>query len=73
MRIDILTLFPEMCSGVYSQSIIGRAINKNIIEIHSHNIRDYSRGKHKSVDDTPYIISGEFSFVTVNIVPIATG
>lgn len=54
MRIDILTLFPEMCEAVYSQSIIGRAINKNILEIHSHNIRDYSLDKHKSVDDTPY-------------------
>ena len=54
MRIDILTLFPEMCSSVYSQSIIGRALNKNILEIHSHNIRDYSLDKHKSVDDTPY-------------------
>ncbi len=54
MRIDILTLFPEMCSCVYSQSIIGRALNKNILEIHSHNIRDYSLNKHKSVDDTPY-------------------
>ncbi len=54
MRIDILTLFPEMCSSVYSQSIIGRAINKNIIEVYSHNIRDYTLNKHKNVDDTPY-------------------
>ncbi len=54
MRIDILTLFPEMCSGVYSQSIVGRAINKNILEINSHNIRDYTLNKHKNVDDTPY-------------------
>ncbi len=54
MRIDILTLFPEMCSGVYSQSIVGRAINKNILEIFSHNIRDYTLNKHKNVDDTPY-------------------
>ena len=54
MRIDILTLFPEMCSSVYSQSIIGRALNKNILEIYSHNIRDYSTDKHKNVDDTPY-------------------
>ncbi len=54
MRIDILTLFPEMCSSVYSESIIGRAINKNILQIYSHNIRDYSSDKHKNVDDTPY-------------------
>ena len=54
MRIDILTLFPEMCSGVYSQSIVGRAINKNILEVYSHNIRDYTLNKHRNVDDTPY-------------------
>ena len=51
MRIDILTLFPEMCSAVYSQSIVGRAINKNILQIFSHNIRDYTVDKHKNVDD----------------------
>lgn len=54
MRIDILTLFPEMCSSVYSESIIGRAIAKGIIEINSHNIRAFSKDKHNRVDDTPY-------------------
>ncbi len=54
MRIDILTLFPEMCKSVYSESIIGRAVSKGLIEIHSHNIRDYSSSKHNNVDDTPY-------------------
>lgn len=54
MRIDILTLFPDMCSSVYSESIIGRARAKGIIEINSHNIRDYSTDKHNRVDDTPY-------------------
>ncbi len=54
MRIDILTLFPDMCKAVYSESIIGRAVAKGLLEINSHNIRDFSKDKHKSVDDTPY-------------------
>ena len=54
MRIDILTLFPEMCERVYSESIIGRSIAKGLLEIKSHNIRDFAVNKHKNVDDTPY-------------------
>lgn len=54
MRIDILTLFPDMCRAVYEESIIGRAKNKGILEIFSHNIRDFSNDKHRRVDDTPY-------------------
>ena len=54
MRIDVLTLFPDMCRSVYSESIIGRALSKGILEINSHNIRDYSTDKHRRVDDTPY-------------------
>lgn len=54
MRIDILTLFPDMVSSVLSQSIIGRAQNSRIIEINCINIRDFATNKHKKVDDTPY-------------------
>lgn len=54
MRIDVMTLFPEMCANVTGQSIIGRAIKKGIIELYYHQIRDYSSDKHKRVDDTPY-------------------
>ncbi len=54
MRIDILTLFPDMCKAVYDESIIGRAKNKGILEIYSHNIRDFTKDKHRRVDDTPY-------------------
>ena len=54
MRIDILTLFPEMCANVFSESIIGRAINAGKIEIYARNIRDYTVDKHNRVDDTPY-------------------
>ncbi len=54
MRIDIMTLFPDMCRAVFSESIIGRALNKGLLEISAHNIRDYSKDKHHRVDDTPY-------------------
>ncbi|MBZ9624322.1 tRNA (guanosine(37)-N1)-methyltransferase TrmD [Clostridium sp. FP2] len=53
MKIDILTLFPEMFE-IFNQSIIGRAIEKNILDITPHNIRDYALNKHKKVDDYPY-------------------
>lgn len=54
MRIDILTLFPEMCEAVLSESIIGRARKANLVTIYCHNIRDYSEDKHRRVDDYPY-------------------
>ena len=53
MKIDVLTLFPEMFEPLKT-SIIGKAIEKNIIEINLINIRDFSKDKHKKVDDTPY-------------------
>ena len=54
MRFDIMTLFPEMVSGVLSESIIGRAQAAGHISVNTHNIRDYSEDKHRRVDDTPY-------------------
>lgn len=54
MRIDILTLFPEMCESVLSESIIGRSRKDGKVEINCRNIRDYTLDKHKRVDDTPY-------------------
>ena len=53
MKIDVLTLFPEMFESL-KYSIIGKAMEKNIIEINLINIRDFSKDKHKKVDDTPY-------------------
>ena len=53
MKIDILTLFPEMFSSL-NESIIGKAIEKKLIEINIINIRNFSKDKHKKVDDTPY-------------------
>jgi tRNA (guanine37-N1)-methyltransferase len=54
MQIDILTLFPEMFEGPFSQSILKRAKEKGIVTISLHNIRDYASGKHKNVDDYPF-------------------
>jgi tRNA (guanine37-N1)-methyltransferase len=54
MLIDILTLFPEMFDGPFDHSIIKRAIEREIVKIKLHNIRDHGVGKHKVVDDYPY-------------------
>ncbi len=54
MRFDIATLFVEMCERVLDESIIGRARRAGKLEVHCHNIRDYTQDKHKRVDDTPY-------------------
>lgn len=54
MRFDILTLFPGLIEAVLGESIIGRARENKIIDIHTHNIRDFSHDKHRRVDDTPY-------------------
>ena len=53
MKFDVLTLFPEMFE-ILNQSIIGKAIEKDLININLINIRDFSKDKHKKVDDTPY-------------------
>ncbi len=54
MRIDILTLFPEMCETVMNESIIGRAQKAGKVEIVCTNIRNFAGNKHNKVDDTPY-------------------
>lgn len=54
MRIDILTLFPDMCESVLGESIIGRARENGFVEINCINIRDYTKDKHNRVDDAPY-------------------
>jgi tRNA (guanine37-N1)-methyltransferase len=54
MRIDIITIFPEIFQGPFSESIIKRAVNKGLVEINLHNLRDYSTTKHKNVDDYPF-------------------
>jgi tRNA (guanine37-N1)-methyltransferase len=54
MRIDILTIHPDLLAGPFSHSILKRAQTKGIAEIHIHNIRDFATNKHKSVDDAPF-------------------
>lgn len=54
MKIDILTLFPNMFEGVFSSSIIKRAIENKLVDIKLHNFRDYTDDHHNKVDDTPY-------------------
>lgn len=54
MKINIMTLFPEMCEAVLCESIIGRARENGFVEIECVNIRDYTKDKHNRVDDAPY-------------------
>jgi tRNA (guanine37-N1)-methyltransferase len=68
MRIDILTLFPDMFQGPFSESIIKRAVEQGSVEIVLHDIRDYSRDKHKQVDDYPF---GGGAGMVMQIEPIA--
>lgn len=54
MRIDLITLFPEMCEAVLSESIIGRARKSGAVEVCCHQLRDFALDKHRRVDDTTY-------------------
>lgn len=54
MRIDIVTLFPEICRAPLSESILKRAQEKGILELHVHNLRDWTTDKHHIVDDAPF-------------------
>jgi tRNA (guanine37-N1)-methyltransferase len=54
MKIDILTLFPNMFVGPFTESMVKRAVNKKIVKIKIHNLRDWATDKHKIVDDRPY-------------------
>lgn len=54
MRIDILTLFPRMFEGPLTESILGKAVEKELLEIHVSNFRDFTTNKHQQVDDYPY-------------------
>lgn len=68
MRIDIITIFPEILRGPFSESIVKRAISKGLAEIHIHQLRDFTSDKHKKVDD--YAFSGGAGMVMM-IEPIA--
>ena len=55
MRIDIISAVPELLYGPFNSSIIKKSIEKKIVEIHIHNLRDYSTNKHRSIDDYQYV------------------
>ena len=61
MRFDVLTLFPDMMESIFSSSVIGRARTAGLVDICCTNIRDYTKNKHRKVDDTPY--GGGFGMV----------
>ncbi|MDO7613997.1 MAG: tRNA (guanosine(37)-N1)-methyltransferase TrmD [Crocinitomicaceae bacterium] len=69
MRIDILTVLPELLNGPFSASILKRAQDKGLVEIHLHNIRDYSTDRHNNVDDYQY---GGGAGMVMSIEPIVT-
>jgi tRNA (guanine37-N1)-methyltransferase len=69
MRIDIITIFPEMFEGPFSHSILKRAQSKGLAEIHLHNLRDYTDNKHRKVDDYPF---GGGAGMVMMIQPIAS-
>ena len=54
MRIDILSLFPAIAAAPLGESMIGKAQQRGLVEIHSHNLRDWARDKHRTTDDAPY-------------------
>lgn len=67
MRIDIITVLPEMLDGFVNQSILARAQKKGLVEIHVHNLRDYTQDKHRRVDDYPF---GGFAGMVMQCQPI---
>lgn len=67
MRIDIVTVLPEMLDGFVNQSILARAQRKGLVEIHVHNLRDYTKDKHRKVDDYPF---GGFAGMVMKCQPI---
>ena len=67
MRIDIITVLPEILEGFINESIIARARKKGLVEIHLHNLRDYSSDKWRRVDDYPY---GGFAGMVMQCEPI---
>lgn len=54
MRLDIITLFPEMFAGYLGQSLLSKAIESGVVQVRLHNLRDWSTDKHKKVDDRPF-------------------
>jgi tRNA (guanine37-N1)-methyltransferase len=54
MRFDVVTIFPGMFGPVFQQGVVGRAIERGVIELHAHDLRQYTRDRHRQVDDMPF-------------------
>ncbi len=67
MRIDIITIYPEMIEGFFNTSILKRAQTKGLVEIHLHNLRDYTQDRYRRVDDYPF---GGFAGMVMKIEPV---
>jgi tRNA (guanine37-N1)-methyltransferase len=54
MRFDVVTIFPGMFGPVFQQGVIGRALDRGLLELHAHDLREHTRDRHRQVDDTPF-------------------
>jgi tRNA (guanine37-N1)-methyltransferase len=54
MRFDVVTIFPGMFSPVFQQGVVGRAIDRGLLELHTHDLRDHTHDRHRQVDDVPF-------------------
>jgi tRNA (guanine37-N1)-methyltransferase len=70
MRFDVVTLFPEMFPGYLSQSLLNKAIQDGLVDVALHDLRDWARGKHKSVDDRPF---GGGPGMVIKVEPVVEG
>jgi tRNA (guanine37-N1)-methyltransferase len=68
MRIDIITVLPQLLESPFAHSILKRAVQKGLVTVNIHNLRDYSTNKHKNIDDAPY---GGTAGMVMMIEPIA--
>ena len=54
MRFDVITIFPEMFGPVFEHGVVGRAIERGVIELQTHDLRDHTHDRHRQVDDLPF-------------------
>ena len=70
MRFDVVTLFPQMFPGYLSQSLLNKAIEEGLVDVKLHDLRDWAKGKHKSVDDRPF---GGGPGMVIKVEPVVEG
>src|SRR5579859_7253371 len=54
MRFDVITIFPDMFGPVFRQGVVGRAVERGVIELQTHDLRDFTHDRHRQVDDVPF-------------------